>query len=129
MPKCLIEQSDGSYVSCQPEKLSSYPGTLVAIGALYYFGGDREYVYVYYPIGDPECFWVEIDADDYVVCQDLHPSDDDEVSIVIDDFGNTFSLSEIKHLPIIFEYMMVLPRDVSAQEVHEVFKAHYYEND
>ena len=128
-PKYLVRLEDGSNVACQPEELSSYQGELIAIGALYYFGGEREYVYVYCQLGIPESYWVKIDNGGYEVCQDLTYSSDDDVSIVIDDFGNTLSLSTINHLPIIFEYMMTLPRNTTAQEAHNVFNAHYHDND
>ena len=129
--KYLLQEDDGSYNYCLPEELASIGKTPLAIGAFFYFGGEKEYVSVFCPFGDAfsDQFWVSSDVTKFEPCIGTSFSEDCNVRIVIDDAGNTLSLSSVNHLPIIFEYMMVLPTNSTSQDITRTFYAHYNDND
>ena len=123
---CIPKDDNSGNTYCLPEDLSSTGKTPIAICAFFYFGGDKEYVTVYWPFGDlSDQYWVTSDVAFYEPCINSIHSADDDVRIVIDNYGNTLSLSTINHLPVMFEYMMVLPTDATAQDIVNTFNAHY----
>ena len=123
--KYMLQNEDGSLNYCLPEELASTGKTPIAITMFFYFGGESEYVSVECPFGDgSDQFWIYGAVATHEPCIGTSFSDTN-VRITIDDFGNTLSLSTINHLPIIYEYMMVLPYGSSVQTIHDTFSAHY----
>jgi hypothetical protein len=123
--KYMFQNEDGSMYYCLPEELSSADKEPLAITMFFYFGGDSEYLSMMCPFNDgSDQFWAKGSIAMLEPCIGTSFSGTN-VRITIDDFGHTLSLSTINHLPIIYEYMMVLPYDSSVQTIHDTFSAHY----
>ena len=129
--KYLIERDGGGYTFCLPEDLAGTGKTPIGIGASFYFGGGTsEYLHVDCPFGEvSDTYWVTGANVSFYSCIGTSSSADADARIIIDDIGNTLSLSTINHLPIIFEYIMTLPYDSTQQDITNVFSAHYHDND
>ena len=126
--KYMLENKDGSIYYCSPEELASTGKTPLAIGGFFNFGGDPEFVSVYCMFGNiSDTYYVNSDTARLEQCIGTSYSGGTDVRVTIDDYGNTLSLSTINHMPVIFEYMMVLPYGATAQDIHDTFNAHYHD--
>ena len=125
--KYLILEADGSYTYCLPEELESTGKTPIAIGSFFDFGGEQEYVSVYCPLDESisDQFWVSGNNATLEQCLGRPYPDEQDARITIDDHGNTFSLSTVHHLPIIFEHMMFLSVDSTVTEIRDAFYTYY----
>lgn len=126
--KYMLENEDGSIYYCSPEELASTGKTPLAIGGFFNFGGDPEFVSVYCMFGNiSDTYYVNSETARLEQCIGTSYSGGTDVRVTIDDYGNTLSLSTINHMPVIFEYMMVLPYGATAQDIHDTFNAHYHD--
>ena len=126
--KYMLANEDGSIYYCSPEELASTGKTPLAIGGFFNFGGDPEFVSVYCMLGSvSDAYYVNSETARLIQCIGTSYSGGTDVRVTIDDYGNTLSLSTINHMPVIFEYMMVLPYGATAQDIHDTFNAHYHD--
>lgn len=125
--RIYADDSHDSYTYCLPEELAASGQEPLAACMFFSFGVPHEFIQMECSLGYGDSFTIITETRD-VLCLGPNETDEDYVNIVIDDYGTTMSLATIRHLPTMFEHVMILPYNTTPENVTNTFNTYYGES-
>ncbi|MCR5385322.1 MAG: hypothetical protein K6E72_11925 [Saccharofermentans sp.] len=122
--RIYADDSHKSYTFCLPEELPSTGQEPLNVCMFFYFGVPHEFLTLECHIAPNDSYMISTETDT-ITCIGMSETDEDYTWVTIDDYGTHLALSTINNLPVMFEYIMVLPYNSPRQTVTETFKEHY----